>query len=155
MQRLILFFPWDPINPLKASNFEIWSNWQDWIGIYSSFENLILCKNQIWFALNGDWFLPKTMPNPSNINTWGIPIEREQKNCSKNPIPKLKKPWCTSKWEPYFQPFSIVFEVSNTFLGISRIDPDPYIAQNHSESQNPCLVCSWKSQIRLSIFMHY
>ena len=129
--------------------------WQDWIEIDQVLKIWFYTKIKFWLSLNGDWFLPIMIQNPSSTYTWYIPHEREQKNWLKNPSCKLKKPCHSSKWESYFQPFSIVFEVSNMFLDISRSESDLYFAKNHQESWKPNLVCSWIFKFRFLIFMHY
>ena len=155
MQIWFLFLLCDPINSLKASKFEIGSKRQDWIEIDQVLKIWFYTKIKFWLSLNGDWFLPIMIQNPSSTYTWCIPHEKERKNCSKNPSCKLKKPCLSSKWESYFQPFSIVFEVSNRFLDISRSESDLYFAKNHQESWKPNLVCSWIFKFRFLIFMHY
>ena len=80
---------------------------------------------------------------------------KKKKNCSETLIPNSKKPCHSSKWESNFQPFSIVFEVSNSFLDTSRSESDLYFAKIHSESWNQCWVCSWNFKIRFLTFMHY
>ena len=155
MQIWFLFLLCDPINSLKARKFEIGSKRQDWIEIDQVLKIWFYTKIKFWLSLNGDWFLPIMIQNPSSTYTWCIPHERRRKNCSKNPILKLKKPWQASKWEPYFQSFSIDFEVSITFLEVFRVDPDSYIIQNHPESWKLKSVCSWIFKIRIPSFMHY
>ena len=75
----------------SPANFEIWQKWQDWIGIDQVLKIWFYTKIKFWLSLNGDWFLPKTVSNPSNINTWCIPIKKNRKialetlfQCSKN-----------------------------------------------------------------------
>ena len=155
MQTWFLFLLCDPINSLKAKKFEIGSKRQDWIEIDQVLKIWFLYKNQILIMI--EWWLILTNNDPKSIQylylmhtTW-----KGTKNWLKNPSCKLKKPCHSSKWESYFQPFSIVFEVSNRFLDISRSESDLYFAKNHQESWKPNLVCSWIFKFRFLIFMHY
>ena len=112
-------------------------------------------QNQNWFPLNIDQFFPKSIPNPSSTYTWCIPIEKERKNCSRNPNLKAKKPSSWSNLQSLFQLVSINFKVSNTLLGISRVDPDTYFIQNHPETGDSNPVCSYFFQNRFLFFMHF
>src|ERR1043165_10268745 len=100
-------------------------------------------QNQIIFALIDDYLFLKSAQFSSIINIQYISHKKERKNCLKNPIPKSKKPCTISNLQPQFQLDSIEFEHSFAFLGVFRVDPDPYIIQKHQESSNPVSVCSY------------